>query len=56
MNDLVSVLALPAMWTGHDLSEVATILLDGLVRILDLDFGYLRASDIGSGPQKNGSD
>jgi PAS domain S-box-containing protein len=52
MNDLVSVLALPAMWTGHDLSEVATILLDGLVRILDLDFGYLRASDIGSGPPK----
>jgi PAS domain S-box-containing protein len=52
MNDLVSVLSLPAMWTGRDLSGVATVLLDGLVRMLDLDFAYLQACDFGSGPPK----
>jgi hypothetical protein len=52
MNDLVSLLALPAMWTGHDLSGAATILLDVLVRMLDLDFGCVRASDVGEGSPK----
>ena len=49
MNDLVSILALPAIWAGHDSSRVATTLLDVLVRVLDLDFGYVRASDVGDG-------
>jgi formate hydrogenlyase transcriptional activator len=42
INDLVSVLSLPAVWTGHDLSRVAGTLLDVLVPMLDLDFAYLR--------------
>ena len=42
INDLVSVLSLPAVWTGHDASMVATTLLDVLVRMLRLDFAYLR--------------
>jgi PAS domain S-box-containing protein len=45
MNDLVRVTALPAIWTGHDLAGVATVLLDRMVRILGLDFGYLRLSE-----------
>jgi PAS domain S-box-containing protein len=42
INDLTSVLALPAMWTGNEPPRVATTLLDALVRILRLDFAYLR--------------
>ncbi len=44
INDLVSVLSLPAVWTGHETSQIATTLLDVLVRILRLDFAYLRTS------------
>jgi formate hydrogenlyase transcriptional activator len=42
MNDLVSVLAMPAMWTGHDISRIASTLLDALVQLVRLDFAYLR--------------
>ena len=44
INDLVSVLSLPAVWTGHETSQIATTLLDVLVRILRLEFAYLRTS------------
>jgi len=50
INDLVSVLALPAILTGGEASLVATTLLDGLVRMLRLDFAYLRVSDTTEGP------
>ena len=36
INDLVSVLALPAIWTGHESSLVATTLLDVLLQMLCL--------------------
>jgi len=42
INDLVSTLALPAIWSGRDPSEIATTLLDAVVRMLRLDFGFLR--------------
>src|SRR4051812_24979210 len=42
LNDLVSVLAMPAIWTGRDTSQVATALLDALVELLRLDFAYVR--------------
>ncbi len=45
INDLVSVLALPAMWLSHDSSQIAITLLDALVRMLHLDFAYVRISD-----------
>jgi formate hydrogenlyase transcriptional activator len=45
INDLVSVLALPAIWTGHESSLVATTLIDVLVRMLRLDFAYVRTTD-----------
>ena len=45
INDLASILALPALWAGHDSSRVIVTLLDVVVRILDLDFAYVRTDD-----------
>jgi PAS domain S-box-containing protein len=41
MNDLVSLLALPAMWSGSKPSDIVQTLLDSLLRMLDLDFVYM---------------
>src|SRR5260221_10593797 len=41
INDLVSLLALPAMWTGSKPSDIVHTLLDSLLRMLDLDFVYV---------------
>jgi PAS domain S-box-containing protein len=41
MNDLVSLLALPAMWSGSTPSDIVATLLDSLLRMLDLDFVYV---------------
>ncbi|MGD0732944.1 MAG: PAS domain-containing protein, partial [Terracidiphilus sp.] len=42
MNDLVSVLALPAVWSVSEPSRILDTLLDALVAMLDLDFVYAR--------------
>src|SRR5277367_3305307 len=42
MNDLVGVLALPAVWSGSEPSRILETLLDALMEILDLDFLYGR--------------
>jgi PAS domain S-box-containing protein len=42
INDLVSVLALPAIWTGYEPSQIVITLLDTLPRMLGLDLIYLR--------------
>jgi hypothetical protein len=42
INDLVSLLALPAMWSGLEPPEVVGILLDVLLGVLRLDFAYGR--------------
>ncbi len=52
INDLVSALALPAIWTGHESSLVATTLIDVLVQMLRLDFAYVRVIDSTGGPPK----
>ena len=44
INDLVAILALPAIWAGHDPAHIARTLVDVLVRMLGLDFGYVRLS------------
>jgi PAS domain S-box-containing protein len=50
INDLVSVLALPAIWSGHEPSQIVSTLLDVLLGMLRLDFAYARLSDsIGGG-------
>jgi PAS domain S-box-containing protein len=45
VNDLVSILALPAMWTGGEPARLVGTLLDALKGMLRLDFVYLRLSD-----------
>ena len=47
INDLVSVLALPAVWTGGGPSHVVGNLLDALVSMLNLDFIYARLGNSG---------
>jgi C4-dicarboxylate-specific signal transduction histidine kinase len=42
INDLVGLLALPAMWRGMDQAQMANTLLDVLVEMLGLDFAYAR--------------
>src|SRR5437016_3641399 len=51
INDLISVLALPAIWSGHEASLIASTLLDALLGMLRLDVAYLRLkSTIGDVP------
>jgi PAS domain S-box-containing protein len=45
INDLVSLLALPAVWSGNEPSQVLQILLDALLRMLNLDFACARLTD-----------
>ena len=45
INDLLSVLALPAIWSGHESAQIADILLDVLLGMLSLDFVYVRLSE-----------
>ena len=47
INDLVSLLALPAMWSGAEPSEILPTLLDALVGMLQLDLVYVRLNDPG---------
>jgi len=41
INDLASLLALPAMWSGSKPCDIVHTLLDSLLRMLDLDFVYV---------------
>src|SRR5262245_25112789 len=41
ITDLLSVLALPAIWSGDTSAQIAATLLDVLVRLLHLDFAYV---------------
>jgi signal transduction histidine kinase len=49
MNDLVSLMALPAMWTGGDPSHIVDTLLDVLLSMLHLDFAYMSINESGGG-------
>ncbi|MGA2100043.1 MAG: PAS domain S-box protein [Candidatus Sulfotelmatobacter sp.] len=46
INDLVSLLALPAIWSGGDPSQVFHTLLDALMRMLRLDLASVRLTDL----------
>jgi PAS domain S-box-containing protein len=51
INDLVGVLALPAIWSGSDPSQIARTLLDVLLGMLRLDLVYARLENpIGEAP------
>jgi PAS domain S-box-containing protein len=45
INDLVSVLALPAMWSGGEPSRIVRTLLDVLLEMLHLDLVYVRLKE-----------
>jgi PAS domain S-box-containing protein len=45
VNDLVSVLALPAVWSGGEPSQIVHTLLDALLRMLQLDLVYVRLKE-----------
>jgi hypothetical protein len=45
INDLIAIVALPAMWSGHDPAEILDALVAALVRTLHLDLAYARAAD-----------
>lgn len=45
ITDLVSLLALPAIWSGTEPAQIVPMLLDALVRILSLDLAYARLKD-----------
>src|SRR5208283_4824594 len=47
INDLVSLFALPAMWSGGEPSQIVNSLLDALLRMLQLDLVYVRLRDPG---------
>ena len=47
INDLVSALALPAMWSGGEPSQIVHTLLDALLRMLQLDLVYVRLNETG---------
>src|SRR6267142_3476725 len=51
INDLISVLALPAIWSGQESAQIVSTLLDVLVGMLRLDFAYARLRDrVGGAP------
>src|SRR5882762_3915121 len=50
INDLISVLALPAIWSGSESSQILGTLLDVLLTMLRLDFAYARLNDASDGP------
>ena len=43
INDLTAILALPAKWVGFESSQIINTLLDALLRMLHLDFAYVRS-------------
>src|SRR5947209_19527746 len=50
INDLISVLALPAIWSGRESSQILGTLLDVLLTMLRLDFAYARLTGANDRP------
>src|SRR5471032_1507993 len=51
VNDLVSILALPATWSGGDPAHIGQTLIDSLASILTLDLVYVRLNEEVGGAQ-----
>jgi signal transduction histidine kinase len=47
INDLVSLFALPAMWSGGEPSQIVHTLIEALLRMLQLDLVYVRLREWG---------
>jgi PAS domain S-box-containing protein len=50
INNLISVQALPAIWSGGKPSQIVSASLDVLMKMLSLDFAYARLKDSTGGP------
>ena len=50
LHDLISIMALPARWTGGDPAQIASTLLDALLGTLRLSFACVRLHDPEDGP------
>ena len=50
ISDLLSLFALPAIWSGNKPSQVIESLLDALMRLLPLDLVYIHLKDAAFGP------
>jgi PAS domain S-box-containing protein len=50
LNDLISVMALPALWAGGDPQLIVTMVLDALLGMLGLAFVFARLNDPEGGP------
>ena len=50
LHDLVSIMALPARWTGGDPAHITSTLLDALLGTLQLSFACVRLHDPEGGP------
>ena len=50
LNDLVSVMGLPAVWGGTEPPQILATLLDALFGMLRLTFVLIRLSDPDGGP------
>jgi PAS domain S-box-containing protein len=46
INDLVSVLALPAVWSGGDATQIVRTVIDVLLGMLRLDLVYVKLKDL----------
>src|SRR6516164_6977216 len=49
INNLISMLTLPAIWTGREAHQIATALLDVLLDMLQLDWVYVRLKNTACG-------
>src|SRR4051812_29155836 len=45
LNDLASIMALPAIWTNGEQAQIVSTLLDTILGMLRLDFACVRLND-----------
>ena len=50
LNDLVGIMALPALWAGGEPQQIVSTLLDALLGLLQLAFVFVRLNDPDGGP------
>src|ERR1700754_4676939 len=49
LNDLVSIMALPALWTGREPRQIVSTLADALLGLLPLTFVFVRWNEADGG-------
>src|ERR1700754_4359984 len=49
LNDLVSIMALPALWTGREPRQIVSTLADALLGLLPVTFVFVRLNEADGG-------